>query len=129
MFPGADLDNDDKYSREEAVATNSYRWAHSYRGRHAAYRARVFDLNQDRQYDLAEFALIYGVKPGEPPPQAIQEKFKGQGAAAAANHSYYRVMMRIIHFPLSEIESLERRIDAYEKHHVPAGAKASNNRK
>ncbi|MCI0387687.1 MAG: hypothetical protein MOB07_02800 [Acidobacteria bacterium] len=126
MFRSADNNKDDKYSREEAIAANSYRWTHSYRGRYAAYRARVFDLNRDRQYDLAEFALIYGVKPGEPVPQAIQEKFKGQGASVSS-HSYYNVMMRIIHFPLAEMDELDQRVTAYEKHHAAANPKAAVN--
>jgi hypothetical protein len=37
MFRSADTNKDSKYSREESLATNSYRWTHSYRGRHAAY--------------------------------------------------------------------------------------------
>lgn len=127
MFRSADTDKDNKYSRAESIATNSYRWAHSYRGRYTAYRARVFDLNQDRQYDLAEFALIYGVKPGESVPQAIQEKFKGTGATPA-NHNYYNVMMRIIHFPLAEMDELDRRISAYQQSHGEAKAETSQSK-
>jgi hypothetical protein len=126
MFRSADADQDNQYSRAEALAANAYRWTHSYRGRRAAYRARVFDLNQDRQYDLTEFALLYGIKPGETIPQAIQEKFKGR-SASVANHSYYNVMMRIIHFPFAEMDELERRVAAYEKHHPAAEAKAAAN--
>jgi hypothetical protein len=127
MFRGADTDKDNKYSRAEAIATNSYRWAHSYRGRYTAYRARVYDLNQDRQYDLTEFALIYGVKPGESVPQAIQEKFNG-AAATPANHNYYNVMMRIIHFPLAEMNELDQRITAYQRSHSGARAETSQNK-
>lgn len=125
MFRDADANKDNKYSREESVAANAYRNYHSYLGRAVAYRVRVFDLNQDRQYDLTEFALLYNVKPGETVPQAIQDKFKGR-SATPANHGYYNVMMRIIHFPISEMEELDRRITAYEQHHAP-GAKAASN--
>jgi hypothetical protein len=128
MFRDADVDKNNKYSREESLATNSYRWAHSYRGRHAAYRARAFDLNHDRKYDLAEFALIYGVKSGDPVPQTIQEKFKGSGSFAS-DHNYYNVMMRILHFPLNQMAELEGRIDEYEKQHAVSGLKAASQEK
>jgi Ca2+-binding EF-hand superfamily protein len=123
MFRGADTNKDEKYSREEAIATNAYRNYHSYIGRRVAYRARVFDLNQDRKYDLTEFALIYGAKPGEPVPQAIQEKFNGK-SFGNGNHTYYNVMMRIVHMPLDELAAMDARITEYEKHHATGAAKA-----
>ena len=128
MFRSADTDKDNQYARAEATASMARRSQYGYLGRRVAYRARVFDLNQDRKYDLPEFALIYGVKPGEPVPQAIQEKFKGQGASPGI-HNYYNVMMRVIHFPLTEMDELEGRITAYEKQHVAHRAKAVSREK
>jgi len=114
MFKSADTNKDNKYSRAESIAANAYRNQHSYVGRAVAYRARVFDLNADRKYDLTEFALLYGVQPGEAVPPPIQEKFNGK-AGSVPNHNYYNVMMRLIHLPLNELAELDARITAYEK--------------
>jgi Ca2+-binding EF-hand superfamily protein len=49
------------------------------------------------------------VKPGEPIPETVSTKFHGK-AFGAGNHTYYNVMMRIVHMPLAEIEQLEKRL-------------------
>lgn len=89
-----------------------------------AYRARVFDLNGDRKYDLNEFALIYGAKLGEPVPQPIQEKFNGK-SFGNGNHTYYNVMMWLVHKPLNELAEMDARITAYEKHYAAKAATSS----
>ena len=83
--------------------------------------ARVFDLNQDRKYDLNEFALVYGAKPGEPIPPAILDKHNSK-SFGAGNHSYYHVMMRLIHAPQAELQEIDARITAYEKQHAATAA-------
>jgi Ca2+-binding EF-hand superfamily protein len=124
MFRSADTDKDNRYNRAEAIASLSRRSQYGYVGRRVAYRARVFDLDQDRRYDLREFALIYGVKPGEPIPQAILDKHNSK-SFGAGNHTYYNVMMRLIHTPQAELAEIEQRGTAFEKHHVAAGAVAA----
>jgi Ca2+-binding EF-hand superfamily protein len=112
MFASADIDKDNFYSRAEALTANAYRQYHGYLGRAAAYRARRFDLDGDRRYNLREFALIYGVRADEPIPDAVREKFEGK-AFGAGNHTYYNVMMRIIHMPPAEIEAVNARAAAF----------------
>lgn len=94
MFRSADANKDEKYSREEAIASQAYRQYHSYRGRAVAYRARVLDANRDGRYDSTELAALYGVKSSD----------------GADNQTYDKVMMRIIHMPLTEMEALEKRL-------------------
>jgi Ca2+-binding EF-hand superfamily protein len=105
MFASGDADKNGSYSRNEAVAANSYRHYHSFLGRAAAFRARVLDRNRNGIYELDEFASLYGIAPGQPVVDEIRTKF------GAGNHTYYRVMMRIIHMPLEEIQELDTRLD------------------
>lgn len=119
MFRSADTDKDNRYSRAEAIASMSRRSQYGYIGRRVAYRARVFDLNRDRKYDLQEFALIYGVKPGAAIPQAILDKHNSK-SFGAGHHTYYNVMMRLIHTPQAELKEIDAHITAYEKHHGTA---------
>jgi hypothetical protein len=121
MFSSADADKDDRYNRAEAIASLSRRSQYGYVGRRIAYRARIFDLDRDRRYDLREFAMIYGVKPGEPIPQAVLDKYNSK-SFGAGNHTYYNVMMRLIHTPQAELAEIDQRITAFEKPHVAAGA-------
>jgi hypothetical protein len=109
MFRRADSDRDGKYNRAEAVAALSLRVEAGYLGRRVAYRARVFDLNRDREYDLNEFAMIYGAKPGAPIPQAILDRY-GDSSFDNGNHTYYAVMMRLIHTPRAELIAIEKQI-------------------
>jgi len=124
MFRSADADRDDRYNRAEAIASLSRRSQYGYVGRRIAYRARIFDLDRDRRYDLREFAMIYGVKPGELIPQAVLDK-QNSKSFGAGNHTYYNVMMRLIHTPQAELAEIDQRITAFEKHHVAAGAGAA----
>jgi Ca2+-binding EF-hand superfamily protein len=119
MFRSADTDKNNQYTRAEAIASMSRRSQYGYIGRRVAYRARIFDLNQDRKYDLNEFALIYGAKPGEAIPSAILEKHNSK-SFGAGNHTYYNVMMRLIHAPQTELQEIDARLTAYEKHHATA---------
>jgi len=128
MFRSADTDKDNQYTRAEAIASMSRRSQYGYVGRRVAYRSRGFDLNQDRKYDLNEFALIYGAKPGEAIPQAILDKHNSK-SFGAGNHTYYNVMMRLIHTPQNELKEIDLRITAYEKRHGPAEVKAAINEK
>jgi Ca2+-binding EF-hand superfamily protein len=124
MFRSADVDKDSRYNRSEAIASLSRRSQYGYVGRRIAYRARIFDLDRDRRYDLREFAMIYGVKPGEPIPQAILDKHNSK-SFGAGNHTYYNVMMRLIHTPQAELAEIEQRITAFEKHRAAAGDEAA----
>jgi Ca2+-binding EF-hand superfamily protein len=119
MFRSADADRDNRYNRAEAIASLSRRSQYGYVGRRVAYRARIFDLDQDRRYDLKEFALIYGVKPGEPIPQAVLDKHKSK-SFGAGNHTYYNVMMRLIHATQAELQDIDAHITAYGKHQANA---------
>jgi Ca2+-binding EF-hand superfamily protein len=121
MFRSADADKDGRYNRAEAIASLSRRSQYGYIGRRIAYRARIFDLDRDRRYDLGEFAMIYGVKPGEPIQQAVLGKHNSK-SFGAGNHTYYNVMMRLIHTPQAELAEIDQRITAFEKPHVAAGA-------
>ena len=124
MFRSGDADEDGFQSHEEVVAAMSYRQFHSYLGRLAALRARVFDLDANGKYDETEFGLVYGVKAGEPLPPAIGEKFRGK-SFGAGNHDYYNMMMRIVHMPLEDMAELNERIDAFKR----AGGRESALRK
>lgn len=124
MFRSADTDKDSRYTRAEAIASMSRRSQYGYIGRRVAYRARAFDLNLDRKYDLNEFALIYGAKPGETIPQAIFDKHNSK-SFGAGNHTYYNVMMRLIHTPQNELKEIDLRIAAYEKRHGVPEVKAA----
>ena len=110
MFSSGDANGDGRYSRQESRAANSYRHFHSFLGRAAAFRARVLDTDHDGKYNLEEFAAVYGVAPGQPVPAEVKDKF-GSKSFGAGNHTYYHVMMRIIHMPLEEIKALEARLD------------------
>jgi Ca2+-binding EF-hand superfamily protein len=126
MFRSADADKDNRYNRAEAIASLSRRSQYGYVGRRVAYRARIFDLDRDRRYDLNEFALIYGVKPGESIPQAVLDRHSSK-SFGAGNHTYYNVMMRLIHTPQAELVEIDQRIYAFEKHHATAGISAAQN--
>jgi Ca2+-binding EF-hand superfamily protein len=119
MFRSADTDKNHQYTRAEAIASMSRRSQYGYIGRRVAYRARVFDLNQDRKYDLQEFVLIYGAKLGEPIPQTILDRHNSK-SFGAGNHTYYNVMMRLIHAPQAELQEIDTHITTYEKHHATA---------
>jgi Ca2+-binding EF-hand superfamily protein len=120
MFRSADADKDERYNRAEAIALLSRRAQYGYIGRRVAYRARIFDLDRDRRYDLNEFALIYGVKAGEPIPQAVLDKHNSK-SFGAGNHNYYNVMMRLIHTPQAELAEIDQDITSFEKRHAAAG--------
>lgn len=119
MFRSGDTDKDNQYTRAEATASMSRRSQYSYIGRRVAYRARVYDLNHDRKYDLQEFALIYGAKPGESIAQTILDKHNSK-SFGNGNHTYYNVMMRLIHAPQTELQEIDQRLTDYERRHSAA---------
>jgi Ca2+-binding EF-hand superfamily protein len=109
MFRSADRDQNQRITRDEAVASQAYRLSHGYRGRFAAYLARGCDSNHDGRYDLTEFAHVYGVVPGA----GISPELRSAYAGKATNPEpldRYAMMMRIIHWPLSQIDELAARL-------------------
>lgn len=101
-----DRNQDGVVSREEVLATQAGRLKNGFALMEFTSRAEACDWNGDGLFDLREFAMVLGVKPGEDIPANLERQFLGRenGRATLSRGQFYDAFSHGMVAKLGELE-------------------------